>query len=62
MPGFRKTLRTVAEQLKDGSDTRSDDAYETFHHEWQAPSDDNIYELPVINVMGGQDIWNEREE
>jgi hypothetical protein len=24
--------------------------------------DDSIYELPVINMMGGLDIWNERED
>jgi hypothetical protein len=25
-------------------------------------SDDSIYELPVINMMGGLDVWKEREE
>lgn len=25
-------------------------------------SDDSVYELPVISMMGGLDIWNERDE
>jgi hypothetical protein len=25
-------------------------------------SDDSIYELPVINMMGDLDVWKEREE